>query len=74
MSRTEKIITTEEAKLQVEYIKKLRPYLEGQKAKLGRPLFYTAVTFGCPNVTAVGIFKPLIINGLYKRTFVLVHS
>lgn len=48
MSRREVQITTEEAKLQLKYIEGLKSYISEQKEKLGRPLFYTAQTFGCP--------------------------
>ena len=48
MSRTEINVTTEEAKRQLQYIQNLKEFVQEQKQKLGRPLFYALSTFGCP--------------------------
>ena len=70
MSKIRINISTQEANRQMLIIEEVKTYVQHQKAKLGRPLFYTAVTFGCPNVTAVGICNLLTINGFCKGTFV----
>ena len=74
MSRTEVKVTTQEAQRQVEIIGELKKVIQAKKEELGRDLFYTAVTFGCPSVSAVEILESLTIKGSYKRTFGLAHS
>ena len=48
MSKIQINISTKEANRQMFIIEELKKNIQEQKAKLGRPLFYTAVTFGCP--------------------------
>ena len=71
MSRTKINVTTEEAKRQLQYIQNLKEFVQEQKQKLGRPLFYALSTFGCPLISTTEIFNPLSINGI--RTSGLTH-
>lgn len=48
MSRTEVKVSTQEAQRQLLIIEELKKYIQKQKQELGRPLFYTLSTFGCP--------------------------
>lgn len=73
MSKIEINVSTKEANRQMLIIEELKKNIQKQKERLGRPLFYTAITFGCAYVTAVGILKPLSIKCSYKRTFALNH-
>lgn len=64
MSRTEIKVTTQEAQRQLLIIEELKKHIQQQKQELGRPLFYTLSTFGCPLIITTEIFKPLSINGI----------
>lgn len=48
MSKIEINVSTKEANRQMLIIEELKKKIQEQKEKLGRPLFYTAITFGCP--------------------------
>lgn len=48
MSKIEVHVNTKEANRQKLIIEELKQNIQEQKEKLGRPLFYTAITFGCP--------------------------
>lgn len=41
---------TNDTERQYYFIKKARKYVKEESEKLGRPLFFTTVTFGCPIV------------------------